>query len=61
MDGCVICQKHPIKDGVNLYRVNEFGVKGKWACDDHIHLFPNKLPDPEVMVLVNTINPPKYQ
>lgn len=59
MEGCVICSKNGLGDGANLYRINEYGVKAKWACDDHIHLFPRKVPDAEVMALVHTINPPK--
>lgn len=40
---CEICGRSVIKDGVSLYRINEYGIKGKWACEAHIHLFPKKL------------------
>ncbi len=61
MLGCVICKRTALADGVSLYRVNEYGIKGKWACGEHIHLFPEKQPDADVMTIVNAINPPEYQ
>jgi len=54
---CVICKRNGRGDGANLFRINEHGVEGKWACDKHIHLFPNKLPNEEIVKLVNAINP----
>ncbi len=58
MTQCVICNRNGQGDGANLYRINEYGVKGKWACERHIHLFPKKLPDQELLDLVEAINPP---
>ena len=31
---CAVCGKGPM-DGVTVYRVNEKGVKGVWACREH--------------------------
>lgn len=47
MNECIICKCKAI-DGNAIFRVNEKGVAGIGACQDHIHLFPNKLPDDEV-------------
>jgi len=47
---CVICQKGP-EDGVALYRQNETGVQGIWACAEH-----RTAPvDPEVQDIVDAI------
>ena len=58
MAKCEICSRSALKDGVSLYRINEKGVEGKWACQDHIHLFPKKLAalDPETIELCDLIS-----
>jgi hypothetical protein len=32
---CVICRKGP-RAGVSIHRINALGVRGLWACDDHL-------------------------
>ena len=32
---CLFCNKGPM-DGVTIYRINEKGVEGIWACHKHI-------------------------
>ena len=48
---CEICNKGPAIDGVTVYRQNEKGVKGIWACKQHAVFKP----DPEVKRIVNIL------
>lgn len=49
---CEFCNKGPT-DGVTVYRTNEKGVEGKWACG--IHLPVNKQPDPKITEIVQIL------
>jgi hypothetical protein len=40
-----------------LYRVNEKGVPGVWACEEHIPR--GKEPDPEVHDIIKALEDPK--
>jgi hypothetical protein len=51
---CCICNRG-LAEGVSLYRVNEKGVPGVWACEVHIVRFPFKKPDPIVAEIVAVI------
>jgi hypothetical protein len=33
---CEICQRTPARDGVTVYRVNEYGIAGIWRCEAHL-------------------------
>lgn len=33
---CCICKKGPLDGGISVYRINEKGVPGMYACADHI-------------------------
>jgi len=47
---CEICGKG-VKDGANLHRQNEKGIKGIWRCEEH-----NTLPiDPEIQVIIDCL------
>lgn len=32
---CLYCQKG-VREGITLYRINELGVDGVWACERHL-------------------------
>ena len=32
---CCVCKKGPA-NGVPVYRINEYGIEGIWACSQHI-------------------------
>lgn len=51
---CEICGKGPT-DGVSVLRVNAKGIPGIWRC--RTDLGASAPPDPEVMALVNVIDP----
>jgi hypothetical protein len=44
MSSCKICNRNCPVDDVSLFRVNQYGIIGEWACQDHIHLFSDKIP-----------------
>jgi hypothetical protein len=48
---CNVCGKGPA-DGVSVFRVNEKGVPGIWACEKHIDL---KLVNPETKDIVHIL------
>lgn len=50
---CVVCGRG-MAHGVTLYRINEKGVKGVWACDQHRPAASPHL-DPEVREIVRII------
>ncbi len=47
---CTICGKGPMH-GVTVYRMNEKGVAGIWACWDH----KGKLIDPDLLEITRDI------
>lgn len=55
LDGmaCCICRRSA--RGFALFRVNEKGKPGIWACEAHIGLFPNKQPDQVVLDVVAAV------
>lgn len=50
---CIFCHKG-MADGVSLFRINEKGVPGIWACREHRSLSDQKL-DAEVDEIVSLI------
>jgi hypothetical protein len=51
---CEIC-KQTINDGVTLWRVNEFGVKGVWRCAKCLSPQQLAVRDPEAVRITNII------
>jgi hypothetical protein len=51
---CVICKKGP-PEGVSVFRINEKGVPGLWACKRHIDQTDAPKPDPVVAEIVSAI------
>lgn len=33
---CEVCQKHPIRDSIATFRVNEYGIPGIFRCREHL-------------------------
>jgi len=50
---CCVCQKGP-EEGVSLYRINEKGVPGIWACMKHLKQTGAPV-DPELDELVRVL------
>lgn len=42
--GCAVCGKGP-PDGVSVFRMNEKGGPGLWACNEHKDHFDSHMPD----------------
>ena len=55
MAECFVCQNGP-PDGSTVYRVNETGVEGVWACREHLP--PSVVVDPQVQGIVDAIEYP---
>ena len=53
MAKCFVCQNGP-PDGPPVYRVNETGVDGIWAC--RAHLPPTAAVDPQVQSIVDAVS-----
>lgn len=53
---CVICRRG-MRDGVDLFRINEKGVPGLWACQKHMNQTDAPPVSPEVASIVEAINP----
>lgn len=56
MIGCVVCKLGP-EQGVSLFRINEKGVPGLYACRKHVHQTDAHL-DAETVRLVDILDPP---
>lgn len=50
MSACAVCGKGTM-EGVSLYRTNEVGIPGVWACKQH-YAGP---PDPDMFTLVKDL------
>lgn len=50
---CVICKKGA--PDVSLFRINEKGVPGLWACAKHLKQTDAPPPDPELQKLVDIL------
>jgi hypothetical protein len=42
-------------DGVDVFRMNQKGEQGLWACDDHKDQFDGRVPD-EVRGITNALS-----
>lgn len=51
---CCICHRG-LADGLALFRVNDVGQTGIWACSNHIRSFPSRQPDDEVQRLADIL------
>lgn len=51
---CCICGKGPA-NGVSVFRINEKGVPGIWACEQHIRQTDGAPIDPDMRRLTNII------
>jgi hypothetical protein len=52
---CVICKKGPLEGGVSVFRINEKGKLGLWACRKHIGQTDAPQIDPVVDEIVSAI------
>ena len=50
---CIFC-KQGVRQGVTLYRINETGVDGIWACEKHLKQ-TDVIIDPEMLKLTKLI------
>lgn len=50
---CVVCGRGPVKDGVSVFRQNDFSCRPEWACLEHCAA--DKRPDEETLKLVTAI------
>ena len=51
---CITCGKG-MPEGVDLFRLNEFGVTGIWACTEH-YADMGKSIDPDLQLLIDAIH-----
>jgi len=51
---CCLCSRSAPTN--TLYRVNEKGVPGIWACEIHIDSFPDKAPSEEINQIVAALS-----
>lgn len=51
---CVVCKKGRA-EGRTLYRINEMGVPGLWACGAHLSQTDGPKPDPIVEEIISAI------
>lgn len=51
---CVICGRGP-REGVSVFRINEKGVPGLWACRQHIKQTDGTRPDENLLRVVEAI------